>query len=245
MNTIEAKFILRARRPNGSDDENPAFAAALEQARRDPALAAWLAREQAFDEAVTARLRAVEPPPGLRDMILAGARMERRAPFWAGARYLALAASVTLLLGVFFFVGSVRTTTPSAEILALGAMDDWMLDSHHMEPLGGTGALHAAVMNPRARLLGGLGLDARTIKSGGCRVITVAGREVLEVCFHREGAGELHLYIAQRGDFGGGRFPETPMFRERGTLASVSWADERNAYVLVSDQGTHALRAVL
>jgi hypothetical protein len=68
---------------------------------------------------------------------------------------------------------------------------------------------------------------------------------VLEVCFQREGAGELHLYIARRGDFGGAGFDGAPMFRERGTLASVSWADERYAYVMVSDQGPNALRAVL
>ncbi|MBC8040705.1 MAG: hypothetical protein H7Y06_09195, partial [Opitutaceae bacterium] len=72
MNTNEAKFILRARRPDGRDDADPRFQEALEQARRDPALAAWMAREQAFDEAVAARLRAVEPPAGLRDAILAG-----------------------------------------------------------------------------------------------------------------------------------------------------------------------------
>ncbi|MBC8010556.1 MAG: hypothetical protein H7067_10720, partial [Burkholderiales bacterium] len=196
-------------------------------------------------EAVAARLRAVEPPAGLRDAILAGARMERREPWWSDARKLALAACVTILLGLAVFHGAGRGDAPGVESLALGAMDDWMLDTHHMDTLGGTGALRSAVMNPQSRLLAGLALDATTIKAGGCRVFSLAGREVLEVCFSREGAGELHLYVARRGDFGGEKFPETPIFRERGILASVSWADKRHAYVLVSDQGTSALRTVL
>jgi hypothetical protein len=245
MNTNEAKFILRARRPDGRDDADPRFAEALAQARRDPALGAWLAREQAFDEAVTACLRDVSPPAGLRDAILAGARMQQTTPWWREARWLGLAAALALLLGLAASVTEIRPSAPGAEQLALGAMDDWMLDSHHMEPLGGSGALRAAVMNPASRLLAGLALEPATLKAGGCRVITLAGREVHEVCFEREGAGELHLYIALRGDFGGDGFSETPMFRERGTLASVSWADERYAYVLVSDQGANALRAVL
>ncbi len=246
MNTNEAKFILRARRPDGRDDEDPRFAEALDHARRDPELAAWLAREQTFDAAVVARLKEVQPPAGLRDSILAGARMAGRTPWWREARILAWAASVVLIFGLAAFWNAGRAgERPGAEAFALGAMDDWMLDSHHMDILGGTGSLHAAVMNPQVRLLGGLPLDMEAIRAGGCRVISIAGREVLEVCFYREGAGELHLYIARREDFGGRKFDPTPMFRERGILASVAWADERHAYVLVSDRGADALRSVL
>lgn len=245
MNTNEAKFILRARRPDGRDDAEPVFAEALEQARRDPALTAWLARERSFDEAVAAKLREVSPPAGLRDAILAGARMERPAPRRRETRAWAWAACVAVVLGLAALWGGGRGAAPGAEALALGAMEDWMLDSHHMDPLGGTGELHAAVMAPGVRLRAGLPIGLDAMKLGGCRVIEIAGREVLEVCFVREGAGALHLYVARRGDFGGGKFSETPMFRERGGLASVSWADERHAYVLVSDRGADALRAAL
>jgi anti-sigma factor RsiW len=244
MNTNEARFILKARSPDGRDDANPPFTEALEQARRDPALAAWLAHEQAFDATVAARLREVTPPAGLRDAILAGARMVRPTPWWREARVLMMAAGFAVLLGLAATWGAGQIA-PSGERLVRGAMADWARDDHHMEPLGGTGALRAAVMREGVRFANGLGLSFDEMKAGGCRVIRIAGREVMEVCFMHESAGELHLYVARRGDFGGAKLETVPMFRERESLASVAWADERYAYVMVSDAGTEALRAAL
>lgn len=45
------------------------------QAKGDPALGAWFAREQAHDAAVAGKLRAVVPPAGRREAIVTGARM--------------------------------------------------------------------------------------------------------------------------------------------------------------------------
>lgn len=244
MNTNEAKFILRARRPDGRDDADPRFAEALEQARRDPSLAAWVAREQAFDAMVSDRLREVTPPAGLRDAILAGARMQRAAPWWREARTLAMAAGLAVLLGVAALWSAGRIA-PGGERLALGAMADWEEPTHHPVVMNGRGALRAILSDPAARLAGGLPLDFAQMKAAGCRTLRIAGREVLEVCFVREGAGELHLYVALRADFGGDELDARPMFRERGALASVAWADERHAYVLLSDGGADTLRAVL
>ena len=244
MNTNEAKFILRARRPDGRDDTDPRFAEALGQARLDPALAGWLAREQAFDAAVAARLREVAPPAGLRDAILAGARMQRRTPWWRETSTLAMAAGLAVVIGLAAMWGAGRGR-PGAESLALGSMAEWASPDHHPLVLGGRGALHDLLAAPGLRLTAGVPLDFDRLKAEGCRPLRIAGREVLELCFVREGVGELHLYIARRGDFGGDALDAEPVFRERGTLASVAWADESHAYVLVSDGGPAALRAVL
>src|SRR5262245_19685517 len=102
MKNEEAKFILSAYRPNGQDANDPMFTAALEQARKDPALAKWFEFEQKFDRAMTAKLGAVMPPEGLRAAILAGARVSgtpSRA-WWQQPKWLALAASVVALLSV-------------------------------------------------------------------------------------------------------------------------------------------------
>ena len=76
MNNSEAKFILNAYRPGGRDADDATFGAALAQARNDPALGAWLVREQAHGAAVAAKLRVVAPPAGLREAILTGARRD-------------------------------------------------------------------------------------------------------------------------------------------------------------------------
>lgn len=244
MNTNEAKFILQARRPDGRDDAQAPISEALAQASRDPGLAGWLAQEQAFDAEIAARLREVGPPPGLRDAILAGVRMQRAAPWWKNARVLAMAASLVVLLGIAGFWTALRNA-PDAERLARGVLEEMQSPEHAPLVMGGRGALRTILADARFRLGAGLPLDYDAIKAGGCRTVTIAGRELLEVCFVREGVGELHLYIARRDDFGGADFEAKPRFRGEGELAAVTWADARLAYVMVSDAGMDALQAVL
>lgn len=239
MNTNEAKFILQARRPDGSDDADPRIAEALEQARRDPQLAEWLRREQAFDAAVAAKLRAVQPPAELRAAILAGAKASGRpVPFWGRPQVMALAASVVIMLGLVAAWPMVRPTK-SVDQLALGVMGEIDSDGHHEAMPQPLGALRALLTDSATRLAGGLPFDFDELKANGCRSVTIAGREVLEVCFTR--GGDFHIYVARRADFQG---EAAPMFRERGTLATVAWADAKHAYVLVSGDGVAALRAV-
>ena len=100
MNNEQAKFILRAYRPGGRDAADPAFGDALRQAQADPALGAWLAREQSLDGAVASKLRALSPPPELREAILAGSRVSFAAPArgWRLPAWLAVAASIAVLI---------------------------------------------------------------------------------------------------------------------------------------------------
>jgi hypothetical protein len=239
MNTTEAKFILQACRPDGRDAADPRFTEALEQARRDPALAAWLAREQAFDAAVAAKLSEVRPPADLRAAILAGARMSRPAPWWRAPRLMALAAGVVLVLGLIAAWPRLRPAS-NGEQLALGAMAEMSSPAHHPVVFGGRGALHALLAGSSTHLADGLPLDFAQLKADGCRSLTIAGREVLEVCFQR-GGGEFHLYVAHAGDFPAGG---APVFREQGALASVSWRDRQHSYVLVTEGSAETLRGI-
>lgn len=242
MNTTEVKFILHARRPDGSDDADPRFAEALAHARRDPALAQWLAQEQAFDTHIAAKLRAVQPPAGLREAILAGARLAPRPiPFWQRPQVLGLAASVVLILGVITIAPKLRSTTDDQR-LVMGVMAEVNSDVHHSAMPQPRGALRTLLADPATRLAAGLALDFSQLKRDGCRSLQIAGHEVLEVCFER--GGEFHLYVARRDDFGGKNGETKPLFLEQGALASVAWTDARHAYVLVSSDGSTALRNV-
>ncbi len=67
----------------------------------DPELAEWFAAQQEEDDAIRAELRATEPPPGLRDAILAQAKTvdfpaERPAASTHFARWAAIAACAVL-----------------------------------------------------------------------------------------------------------------------------------------------------
>ena len=241
MNTADAKFIFQARRPNGRDDADPRFVEALAQARQDPALAAWLAKEQSFDTQVAVKLSALPPPAGLREAILAGARVGRPVPFWRHPHTLGLAASVVLILGLVAGWPNLRPAV-DGERLALAVMDEVDSDAHYATAPQARGGLRTALSDPAIRLASGLALDFAQLKRDGCRSLRIAGRDVLEVCFAR--GGEFHLYVARREDFGGKNASTQPMFREQGALASVAWTDARHAYVLVTGDGASALRNV-
>src|ERR1035438_2132394 len=134
MTIEEARFILSAYRPNGSDSDLPAFGDALRMAAGDPELGAWFARSRAHDAAVSLKLRQIEPPPGLREAILAGARVSdtqrSRAP---GMAWIAgLAAAAALAIVVFSMKAPARPEAGTAALAAF-AINDMANERHRSE----------------------------------------------------------------------------------------------------------------
>jgi hypothetical protein len=134
MNNQEAKFILGAYRPSGRDATNPAFADALRQAESDPALTTWFARSRALDTAVAEKLESIRPPAGLREAILAGAKMSRPEASPFRSVRVALAAAAMLALGIGLTLSLRHRPAASDRAMAQFALDD-MVHGHH----GGSG----------------------------------------------------------------------------------------------------------
>jgi hypothetical protein len=196
MNNDEAKFILGVFRPGGRDAADPAFAASLAQAERDPALRAWLQREQALDEALSAKLAEV-PVPDMRGLILAGGRAsQRRRAWWRGTLWLAAAAAVALVIGV---VSRIHQGGGSGDLAAFARHDLAADVQDHLGAVPGLASLQQHLADPATRLSAGLDLDLARLRQSGCRVVKVSGRDVYEVCFARD--GQFHLYVAARADF--------------------------------------------
>src|SRR5215469_10086553 len=100
MNTREAKEILLLYR-GPIDDSDPQFRAALDFAKGDPELDQWLREQTKCYDTIRAKLRGIEPQPGLSEKIV----RRRPIPFppdWLHIGQLAAAilisASVTALL---------------------------------------------------------------------------------------------------------------------------------------------------
>jgi len=250
MNNEQAKFILRAYRPGGRDAGDAIFGAALQQAQLDPALGAWFAREQALDAAVAAKVRAVAPPAGLREAILAGARMSTPRPAaaprprWRPAAWLAIAAAVVVLLTVVATRWYPAAPGPAPlDQMARFALAD-PLSAHtgpHADKLGTFGAW---LQNPASRISAVSGVDLAQLQAEHCRAVTVAGHEVFEICFQRDGSW-YHLYIARAGDFGGNAAAGVPEFLEQGGRSVATWTSRGLAYVLMTGGGPDALRRIL
>lgn len=245
MNNDEARFLLCAYRPGGRDASDPALAEALAQAERDPALRTWFAREQAFDTVVAEKLQAIAPPADLRTAILAGARAgQAERAWWQRPQWLALAASVALLLtlGGRMWLSNEGKMTPAR--FGEFAIND-MLHGQHGGKGEPTDRLIAILANPATRVSTvGAAVDFEQLKAAGCRTLELGAKPVLEVCFQREGA-EYHLYIAKVRDFparGAATMP--PEFLAETSGGAVAWSDGRFEYALAGS-GIEALRRVL
>lgn len=254
MNSEEAKFLLRARRPGGRDAADPMFAEALEAAERDPKLKAWHEREERFDAAVAAKLSEIAPPAELRAAILAGARASVRwggldgargasvARWWRKPGWLAVAAAVAVLMSVAVWFA--RERGPTVDELAMVALQD-LAHAHERHEgwpreLGGVQARLASLPAPMTE---NLALDLDELKKRGCRSLRIAGREAFEICFQRDGVW-YHLYAMRGGRNPAGGLREGEQ-ADGERLVVASWSDARNSYALVTAAGREALRRVL
>ena len=240
MNNDEARFRLRAYRPGGQDAGDAAFCEALTQAERDPALRAWFAREQAFDATVAAKVRAVAPPPGLREAILSGGRVTPRRISWLQPAWWWAVAAVIVVAFTLSSVWRSQSDAGALDAFARFAIDDLRHGQHggHGEA---EGAFAAVLANPATHLAGTLPVDFATLKNTGCRTLHFAGRDVLEVCFHR-GSAEFHFYILPRGNFRGADGPQTV---ERSGVSALAWNDARYVYAVIGQTSAQTLHRLL
>jgi len=243
MNNAEAKFILQGYRSNGTDATDATFCTAIEQAGKDPALGEWFARQQAFDRAVSAKLEQIMPPADLRAAILAGGRVTaagtKRRTWWTHPAWLAAAASVAILFAV-----TLALWPRSAVAFENFALADARNSSTHGGHGEETGEFQAMLNNPATPLTGKLPIDYATLHDKGCRMVQFHGRDVLEVCFNRNGVW-FHCYIARTADFPRLAIGRVPALAELGGAALASWTDGEHIWVVVSKTGRTDLERLL
>lgn len=247
MNNQEAKFILSGYRPNGRDAGDARFCDAIKQSQLDPALGAWFAREQAHDGTVAAKLREIAPPPGLREAILAGARVSgaakprKAAPRWT--LWLGMAAAVVLLAGVTATLWLARAVAADSPLTKF-AMADALEPTKH----GGHGAPSRELIGDLTQASTHLGqklpVDFATLERTGCRTLNFDGHPVLEVCFEREGKW-FHCYVARCRDFPALSAKDKPEYAVSDKVSAVTWSDGVYRFVVASEAGREALERLL
>jgi len=241
MNNEEAKFILQGYRPNGADAGDAAFCAAVEQAKKDPALGAWFAKQQAFDAAISAKLAQVTPPADLRSAILAGGGMAAptRRRWWNQPGWMGLAASVAVMLAVTLALWPNQAEAFTSFALA---------DARQSETHGGMGgpiySLQALFSEPTTKLGQKLPVDFDLLRSSGCRTVKYEGHDVLEFCFSRNGAW-FHCYIARVTDHPRVKGGSTPALMDKDKACIATWTDGEHVVVVVSKGGRENLEALL
>ncbi len=240
MDNDEAKFILRAYRPNGVDASDSQFADALDQAKRDPSLARWWQDEQALDRAIADRLRHAPIPNGLRESILTGAKVSSRPRAgWRAPVWFALAASLVVAFGVTFSY-SLAHRRAAVEQVAQVAIED-VLHGHHGNRGEAVAQLETVLENSSFRLTNGtMPANLTALESNGCRTLNIAGQSVAEICFARSGR-YYHLYVMSRV----GGMPQKPRMIEHDGARAAAWADEHNSYIVATTASLGELKNIL
>ena len=117
MDTSQAKAILNAYRADMPDVDEADFTEALAMVAQDEELARWFENEQNFDEIFAGKLSDIQPPPDLKDKLLAldpekktvpfpeptdkpaSAPVPGQRPWWKRSFILSAAATLVILLG--------------------------------------------------------------------------------------------------------------------------------------------------
>ena len=241
MNNEEAKFILQGYRPNGADSGDATFCAALEQAKSDPALGEWFARQQAFDAAVSAKLGQVAPPGDLRAAILAGGKVtapQAGRAWWSRPAWMGAAAGIALLLAVGAALWPNR-----AEALTDFVLQDVRVTATHEGHGHGSSVLQAVFSDSAVRLGQKIPLDFANLHETGCRTLYCRGNHVLEACFNRDGVW-FHAYVARRSDFPK-EVGDALLITDHGGTSMATWVDDEHVIVVVSKSGRKNLEALL
>jgi hypothetical protein len=245
MTNQEAKFILSAYRSNGVDANDEIFTEALRQAERDPALRGWLVSEQALDAAMARKLKEIAPPVELRDAILTGARVSgSRQRFWNQPLWIGLGAAAAILIVASVAVWP-KQASADTHALAEFALKDLAGETH-----GGHGrqveAVQKLLADPSVRLSDSQAINFEVLKRGGCRTVEFGGREVLEICFNRDGKW-FHLYAMRAPDLKGSNDAPAVSISQRDALACATWSNSSTGelYAVVGTTDIESVKSLL
>lgn len=252
MTSDEAIAILQVYRPNGADREDPTFAEALKIARDNPMVREWFERQQSFDRQLSREHEATSAPADLRERILLATTAAALPPtsrergWWRSPVPLILGAAASVLIVV---TATVAFRGESPLPMADSALADFAIsDAQHPKTHGGHGEeaanLNRALNKATTHLSDPLPANYASLHDTGCRTVKVDGRDVLEVCFKREGVG-MHCYIARRDDFPRLTAPPKPTIEDKSGARIATWSDKVNLYIVVTKPGADALANVL
>jgi len=199
-----AKFVLNAYRPSGADAQDPVFRAALEQASRDPELAAWFKEQRSFDALIAGKLAEVQPPATLYSTIMAGLanrssiRRFNFRPFLALAAVLVLSGSVLLPLYM-------ENSSKSKSMEQYQRTNLTMLNSVPALELDLTTAdfsrTQEYLSEKKAPCIPSLPGSLLDLPTAGCKTLQWQGQELSLTCFRLPSGELLHVFVIDEKAF--------------------------------------------
>ena len=245
MTPEEAKFILEARRPDGSDDADPQMAEALAVAKNDPEMRRWLAEQEEFDMAIAGKLSGVSAPVRLRERIVVGRRVGRGRSWLSIRRALPLAAAIALLASI----GAFWLRSPGGNtVVAFGVHAEKFIHGkwdHRFDlPESDLGRIGDWV----AKQDGPAPVDVPSGVSGskmyGCKLYEWNGHKATLVCFSAADGGTIHLVVTRREAISNPP-GASPVHFSHGEFNMAAWSRGDRVYVALTSSPREELEKVL
>lgn len=242
MDNESAQIILSVYRPDGVDANDPLISEALEQARLDPELGRWFAKQQTFDSKMAHAVKSLQPPEHLKAAILVASQaaqknretevraLRRR---WAKPAWMALAASVVLLLG-----GVVLFHATEPKPIPFASVTNRILQLRDQLPLA-LGAINTDPKELQRWLAAHRGPHDFDLPSGlaakssvGCQVFNIQGNKVSLICFQLDDQRVVHYFVMERSELINPPPVGQPVTIEENGTSFVAWSDKHRSYVL-------------
>jgi len=249
MNNEEATFLLHGYRPDGSDAQDPQFAEALDQVKRDPALKRWFQQQQAFDGTIAEKLRCLPIPNDLKANILAGRKLIRPQAWWLRHPIAtALAACLVLALGLSALwqrggAGDALASYREDMVQLVRQVEAEEVDLEYLtadlaeiRQWIGEHSSHGDAIIPDS-LAPGSGL--------GCRVLSWRDHAVVLACFKSVDGPPVHLLVIDSQAFGDAPAAGSRLAYMLHDMNTTAWSAEGKTYLLVSRAPAETLERLL
>jgi hypothetical protein len=249
MDNREAKFILNAYRPGGQDANDPRFAEALEQVRRDPILQRWFDESVAFDAAMTVKLSTTPVPSDLRESIFTGVKVTR-APHWKNRwRKWAIAAAVVLsaTLGALIWHNTRPAPVAGWQLQALDAiLSSIARNESHFDVISSNPAdLVKWLRENHAPTGESLPDNLDKLPSIGCKTIFWHGKPVSLICFTLSDGRAIHLVMTNVSTESDRSMKHKAKVIQQGQWATATWREGEMIYMLALEGSRDELRSYL
>ena len=243
MDSRQAKEILMLYRPGRTDDADPQMIEAMDLARRDPELAAWLEQHCANYDAIRDKLKSIRVPPGLERRILTAHKKQEQPEASHGLRYLAAAAAIAIVIGVGLWVFNKPSDDTTLSHFRDRMVSTVLRDTYPMQMATNDHAQIREFFKAR-------GAQSDYVISANLEKLPVIGGTVYQfnnhpvdlICLYDgvDVAGvtnKLWVFIADKSFVPGSPKPGHVEFTQVNTLRTASWTTSNNVYLLAA-QGT-------
>lgn len=244
MDNQQAKAALLLYRPGSNDASDPEIASALAHAQRDPELRAWFEAHCAFQQAMRSHFRAIKPPAGLREQILARHEARPKIVWWKSPWTLAAAAILIALLGLaslFVPVGRSPDVAAYRQRMVRTALRNYRMDLMARD----LNQIREFVRknSPHGDYV--LTKNLESLRGEGCALLSWQGRKVSMICLESREKKDLYLFVINAADLEDKSAKATPSFSQVNKLMTATWSTLDKTYILAGQLDEETLRKYL